>query len=150
MTLEEPEGAERPNSLKSISRMIVRRIVPKQLRAYVSDGLRSLRYRGSAVLCPCCGHGYKKFAPFGLEVRENAMCHNCGALERHRFLWLFLTRELHLFDQPQKVLHFAPEPALFREFLEADNIHYFPCDLEPQNLHPSVRKMDITDIRFDD
>ena len=78
------------------------------------------------------------------------MCHNCGALERHRLLWLYLTRGPHLFDQPHKLLHFAPEPVLFRKFLEADDIDYYPCDLAPQNLPASARKMDITDIQFDD
>jgi SAM-dependent methyltransferase len=78
------------------------------------------------------------------------MCHNCGALERHRLLWLYLTRRLQIFDHPRKLLHFAPEPVLYRKFMDADRIEYYPCDLAPQNLPADVRAMDITDIQFDD
>jgi SAM-dependent methyltransferase len=65
-------------------------------------------------------------------------------------LWLYLTRGPHVFDQPLRLLHFAPEPVLYRKFLESDDIDYYPCDLTPQNLPASVRKMDITNIQFDD
>ena len=140
----------RPNAVMDLSRRIARRVVPARLRTLFSGILWSLQYRGSAVSCPCCGSCYRKFAPFGLDLRENAMCHNCGALERHRSLWVYVTRELHLFNQPLRLLHFAPEPVLYRKFSESEDIDYHPCDLAPQDLTAGVRKMDITDIQFDD
>ena len=44
-----------------------------------------------------CGCRRRKFLPYGyVEQRENALCPNCLALERHRLLWLWLIRESDL------------------------------------------------------
>ena len=44
----------------------------------------------------------------------HAKCPRCGALERHRALWLFLERETDLFERPGALLHIAPEYSLLR------------------------------------
>ena len=60
----------------------------------------------SMPYCPCCEHE-SPFLPFGVQPRPVAMCQHCRSLERHRLLWLFLTRRIDLFENPIRLLHFA-------------------------------------------
>jgi SAM-dependent methyltransferase len=81
-------------------------------------------------------------------LREEAQCAHCGALERHRFLWLFLEKETDLFNgQPKKILHVAPEPCLESRLKKRLAGNYLTADL----LSPrAMVKMDICDIQFPD
>jgi SAM-dependent methyltransferase len=55
--------------------------------------------------------------PYGyVEVRRNALCPRCLALERHRLLWLWLSRETDLLQSTPKFLHIAPEVCLMKKF----------------------------------
>jgi len=71
-----------------------------------------IAYRGTGRWCPLCDTETRRFRPFGVdERREQAMCVHCGALERHRLIWLFFERQTDLFTLPPKrMLHIAPEP----------------------------------------
>ncbi len=117
--------------------------------------LIQLKYRVKAIpchgkgrFCPVCGSLSRKFRRFGVELRDDAQCAHCGALERHRLLWLYLTEKSDLFDgKPKKLLHVAPElcfEARLRDRLEEG---YVTADLF--NTRAMV-KMDITDIRYPD
>ena len=56
-----------------------------------------LFYKGRGVECPVCGSRYRRFMPYGyVQSRANALCPKCLSLERHRLLWLYLTRETDL------------------------------------------------------
>jgi len=44
--------------------------------------------KGDNVYCAICSSKFKIFAPFGLSKRENARCHSCNSLERHRLMYL--------------------------------------------------------------
>ena len=79
--------------------------------------------------CPVCGQGAAAFLPFGLGGRRNALCPTCGSLERHRFLWLYLTRHTRLLRSLAKVLHTAPEPCLEPRLRALPNWHYRSLDL---------------------
>ena len=109
--------------------------------------LARLFYRGDRVVCPCCGWHGKAFLPAGSVVlRANAECPNCYARERHRLLYLYLTRETTILSTSTRLLHFAPESSLRNIFEKNDNIDYITTDLED----PSVKvQMSITDIQFD-
>jgi SAM-dependent methyltransferase len=79
------------------------------------DVVYRLAYRGSGRWCPLCESHTRRFRPFGIEYkREQAMCVHCGALERHRLVWLFLTRRTTAFTGRQSMLHIAPEPCEIR------------------------------------
>ena len=71
-----------------------------------------IAYQGTGKFCPVCEKQSRRFKPFGIEyTREQAMCVHCGALERHRLVWLFLERWADVLTAPGKrVLHIAPEP----------------------------------------
>lgn len=85
---------------------------------------------------------------FGIVPREDAQCVHCGALERHRFLWLFLQKKTDLFDgKPKKMLHVAPEHCFESRFKKRLDDDYLTADL----FNPrAMVKMDITDIQYAD
>ncbi|CAG0999299.1 hypothetical protein ANAEL_02833 [Anaerolineales bacterium] len=60
-------------------------------------------------LCPVCGYN----GPFSMvRNRPHARCLRCGSLERHRFLFYILQRELKTRHWVRPALLVAPEPAL--------------------------------------
>lgn len=139
-------------AIKNIIKLFIPKIIKSKYLKY--KRLKALKpYVGNNVLCPLCDSKYKMFAPFGLNNRDNARCMNCGSLERHRLLWLYLNDKTDLFSgKPVKLLHFAPERKLYNVFSENPNIDYFPCDLNPEEYNyegtTKVIKADITDIPF--
>ncbi len=79
--------------------------------------------------CPLCGVSAKRFLPFGFAGRRNSRCPGCGSLERHRFLWLYLTRCTNLLNARLRVLHTAPEPCLEERLRPLANLRYRSVDL---------------------
>ena len=51
-------------------------------------------YFGFNNYCICCRGIFRKFLPFGLVQRKNALCPNCKILERHRLLLYYLKSDL--------------------------------------------------------
>lgn len=125
---------------------LISTILPKRHRALARGVLQSLvacTYLGRRVHCPCCGWSFRRFLSFGVRPRPNAMCPRCHSLERHRLLWLYLTRATGLFSPRQrKVLHIAPEPMLEPRFRSASYLHYVTVDLH------SPRAMCRVDIAY--
>jgi SAM-dependent methyltransferase len=89
---------------------------------------RGLALRGDGVTCPCCGHSFRRFLPWGRPKRMNAMCPHCGALERHRFLWLYLQREKRILSTPLRLLHVAPEPTIRGHLQPLPALRYVTID----------------------
>lgn len=106
---------------------------------------RVTRY-GTARECPCCQATVRAFKPYGLVRREDARCPVCRSLERHRLIWLYLTRNTDLLDgRRKKLLHVAPEVQLTRLFKSHSQIDYLSADLcSPR----AMVKMDIMDIQY--
>lgn len=135
-------------------------ILPNNLVAWIKKmKFRMDVLRGHYVYCPICDTSCEKFQPFGLNERENARCPNCGSLERHRLIYLFLRDNHVLFDgngrrRALKVLHFAPEEPFYHILSNRDGIKYIPCDLNP-DLYGyeggvDLKQVDITNIPFED
>jgi SAM-dependent methyltransferase len=110
--------------------------------------LRKLPYLGVGRRCPVCGRRSRRFRAFGRAAREGAQCIHCGALERHRLLWLFLERRTDLLAAgPRRLLHVAPERCLEVRLRRALGEGYLTADLvDPE----AMLRMDVTDIRFPD
>ncbi|MCE5185482.1 MAG: methyltransferase domain-containing protein [Planctomycetaceae bacterium] len=110
--------------------------------------LRKLWYCGRSRRCPVCGSSVRRFKPYGLARRPDAQCPVCGSLERHRFVWLFLTQRTGLCDgRPKRLLHLAPEPELERCLRRTPALEYVSADLfDPR----AMLKMDIAQMGFDD
>jgi len=104
-------------------------------------------YIGIAHRCPCCGWHLRKFLPYGVVVRHNALCPRCNSLERHRLLWLYFKERTNLFTDRLRLLHFAPEQIFETAFKSLDNLDYITADLYSGS---AMVKMDITDITSED
>ncbi len=97
--------------------------------------------------CPVCETVSPKFVPHGVAQRLEAKCPCCGALERHRLMWLFIQSETNLFRDPLRFLHFAPEKGLLPHFRKCENLDYVTVDIEPGRADYA---MDIQNLGFPD
>ena len=135
--------------MKKIISLVIRKVPRKYLQLFSHLALKvvAVFYRGDAVQCPVCESQFSKFVPYGRVARENALCPNCLALERHRLMWLYLKNKTAFFTPGQEVLHIAPEICFIKQF---ENIHgeqYITADLES----PLAKvKMDVHEMPFDD
>lgn len=125
--------------------------IPRPLLIRISYLVRpvvALLYRGSKYTDPIEGRSYRKFLPYGyVNMRENVLAPGTLSLERHRLFWMFLQAETNFFNNPHKVLHFAPEQAFYKRFRKLKNIDYTTTDL---NSPIADVKADICDLPFDD
>jgi len=120
----------------------------KKTRDFATRHIAPVAYRGTGRLCPVCETHSRRFARFGAEPRGDALCVHCRSLERHRLLWLFVTRRTDLFDgRPKTMLHVAPEPCLEPRFRASLGDGYLTADLTDPR---AMLKMDVTDIAFPD
>ena len=117
-----------------------------------------LLYVGRGKECPLCGCRRRKFLPYGYgNQRENALCPNCLALERHRLLWRWLLRESDLGRGAMalpRLLHIAPEVALMRKFKKmyaSTPDRYVTADLESPlaDMHFDVQQIPLEAESFD-
>lgn len=137
--------------MKKMISWIIRFIPRKYLQIISPFALQILGffYRGKAVECTVCTHQYQKFLPYGRgnSARENALCPNCQALERHRLIWLYLQEKTDFFKTEKKVLHIAPESCFINRFEKIHHQNYITADIES----PLAKvKMDIHQIPFED
>ena len=120
--------------------------------------IMGLWYIGKGKECPLCGCRRRKFLPYGyVTQRENALCPNCLALERHRTLWLWLLRESDIGRGAMalpRLLHVAPEVALMRKFSKiyaSQPEKYVTADLESPlaDMHFDIQHIPLEDESFD-
>ncbi|HVJ40414.1 MAG TPA: methyltransferase domain-containing protein [Dongiaceae bacterium] len=103
----------------------------------IYDNTRPLHKRH----CPLCGyHGF--FGDFGRPPRIDALCPQCGSLERHRLFWLWFKGDTSRLAEP--VLHFAPEPILMNRFRKLFSA-YSTADL----FDEADLKLDIENIALE-
>jgi SAM-dependent methyltransferase len=114
----------------------------------VRNAIQAVPYYGRGRRCPICRKSSRRFREFGVVPREDAQCPRCGALERHRLVWLFMQQRTDLFDgRPKRMLHFAPEECLAPRLRKRLGEGYVTADLfDPR----AMLKLDITDIAFPD
>ena len=106
----------------------LRAAVPERARPLLRRW-RSLWYVGRARRCPCCGGRFRRFLPAGRPPRPDAACPRCGALERHRLLWLYLAERTRLLSDPMRVLVIAPEAQLQARLRALPRLTYVSGDL---------------------
>jgi len=120
----------------------------KPLLRRARNFVKALLFFWNKRYCPVCENSSHRFRPYGRTPREDAQCTHCGALERHRFLWLFLQKKSDLFDGKRKrMLHVAPESCFKPRFEKWLNGDYITADLS--NPHAMVQ-MDICNIQYPD
>lgn len=102
-----------------------------------------LRYQ-----CSICGWRLRDFRPVACDPDSKDMCVVCGALARHRFIWLYLKNKTNLYSTPLNVLHFAAEHCFSKRLSRLANINYTTADvaegyMEVLNLM-DIQKPDAT------
>lgn len=108
--------------------------------------------RGEAVECPCCGGRFRRFVPYGVRPRRpHAQCPACGAVERHRLLWLYLSERTDLFRRPQQLLHVAPEPGFAERLRAIPGLRYTSVDLGSPlaGVRADVQRLPFAEAAFD-
>lgn len=87
-------------------------------------------YRGNTLEDPIDNRKYKKFVSYGYGTeRSNALSPGTLSLERHRALYLYLSRNTDVFTRKISMLHIAPERSLGNLFKKQPNIDYISADL---------------------
>ena len=105
-------------------------------------------YYGHLRHCPVCDNSARRFRSFGSVPREEAECPHCGALERHRLLWLYLQKNTDLLDgRTKKMLHIAPERCLESRLRKCVGDGYLTADIVKVR---AMVEMDITNIQYAD
>jgi len=102
---------------------------------------------GDGRYCPICRRWYRRFLPFGIRRRQQALCPGCGGLERHRYLWLYLETAQAVTTRRLSVLHIAPEPGIRQRLQACPSIRYTSIDLHDQS---ATAAMDASRLTFDD
>ncbi len=137
-------GAEHGAVEDPLVKRALLRLMPGERRHRLLGSARGIRYRGDLVECPCCDSTFSRFLPH--RGRTEAKCPRCGALERHRVLWLFLERETDIFDRPGAMLHIAPEYAFLRRFSRTSGLEYVTGDFDSALAD---HQLDVMDLPFE-
>lgn len=139
--------------MKAIINWSIRNVPrPVLIRASLAfRGLASVYYSGNKFQCPICEKSFRKMLPYGVKIRENALCPNCLSLERHRMMWLLLKNKTNFFRDNLKVLHIAPEQAFYKLFRGLKNLDYTTADLESPiaDVHCNILDLPFAENTFD-
>src|SRR5699024_7937286 len=113
---------------------------------------RAFSTSGAAANAPCAVRAAAGSCPTATSRRVpmRPLCPSCLSLERHRLLWLYLTRETDLLRRPQRILHIAPEVCLMKR-LRHRAADYTTADLESPlaELHFDVLQIPLPDASYD-
>ena len=122
--------------------------------SYIFKFFAPVLYRGDNVECPVCEKSFSKFLSYGSNVahRENVLCPYDLTLERHRLMWLYLTRKTDFFSaESLKVLHIAPEQCFLPHFKKQNNLDYTTADLVSPiaDIHFDLHDIPLEDNQYD-
>ena len=98
-------------------------------------------YMGRRYYCPCCGAHLRRL------VSVRGLCPSCGAGQRHRLQWLYLSREHRFFEQDYAVLDISPARHFQHVCLDRSNLKYVSLDL---SMPWSMVRADLTVAPFAD
>ncbi|MFI8378952.1 class I SAM-dependent methyltransferase [Leeuwenhoekiella sp. NPDC079379] len=116
--------------------------------SYIARPVLAIGLKGDRYEDPIDGKRFRKFLPYGYgKQRENVLSPSTLSLERHRLLWLYLSKQTNFFTAKAKVLHFAPEQAFYKRFRKMENLDYTTTDL---NSPLADVKADICNLPFED
>jgi len=136
--------------LASLLGTVMRRIVPMKYHSPLREtylALASLRYLGNRVACPYCNWHFRKFVPYPVPLRPNALCPRCGSAERHRLLWLYLRDKTNFFSDNLNVLDIGFSWCYSKKFKTLPNLNYISADISSPL---AMVRMDITRIPLSD
>lgn len=107
----------------------------------VRQQFRAIKYRGTGVACPICEQEFSSW----IDNKPTGTCPGCGSAPRQRLLWLFLKSNTSIFEEPQRLLHFAPEACLQGRFTSLPHLKYTTVDRSAPGVDVYA---DITNLPF--
>ncbi len=122
-------------------------------------------YVGNRYECPICEHHFRKMLPGGFDLpvlkekkivgggyRENDVCPYCLSTDRDRMIFLYLKYETDLLSKENRLLHIAPEPALYKKFKKAGKLDYLPATKYAEGFYygHQILSVDLLDLSFDE
>jgi SAM-dependent methyltransferase len=126
---------------------LIKALLPRRFHDSIRLPALRLVYGGERRFCPCCDSGLRRFRPYGVIPRSEAICPICYSLERHRSLSLYLRWHPELFADGTRFLHIAPEGSVTRLLRRAGDIDYVSIDIEPRDV---MLAMDLSRLAFRD
>lgn len=127
----------------AVKHFLKQNLLPKYL------WVRSLKYRGNKVYCPCCDGSFSHFIEIGPK-REPMLCPRCRSNDRDRFFWFYLEKNPQLLKRGMKILHIAPEAVYYKRFRSIPDVDYICGDkfiMNFNNTYPiDTIYIDITDM----
>jgi protein-S-isoprenylcysteine O-methyltransferase Ste14 len=137
-------GAEYATYVKRVPRFNFVLGLLKNVPGPLKSVLRRIVFFGLRRRCPICRASLRRYLDYGDPPRREAMCPVCGALERHRLIWLVLAGRWAE-SRDAKFLHLAPEPCLSGRLRQMFGAGYMTFDL----ARPDVRvRGDVTNLPF--
>ncbi len=130
--------------------------------------VNGIYYRGQAFYCPLCNRFYRKFLPGGQDfdvlrklkvigagLRPNMVCPGCHSTDRDRLLHTFLCGNPSLSFPNVKMLHIAPEPALYswisKQYKTRKNDYVAGVKYHEGFYYDiNIKLLDITQLPFND
>jgi SAM-dependent methyltransferase len=135
------------NNFPQLKHFLKQNILPQYL------WLRSLKYLGNKVFCPCCNTGFKKFIEIGPK-KDPVLCPRCRSTDRDRSALFFFQKKPKLLQPGMRILHIAPEAVFYKYFKNIPNVDYTAGDkfiLQFGNTYPiDTIYIDLVDIPFDE
>jgi SAM-dependent methyltransferase len=89
--------------------------------------VRSLKYLGNKVYCPCCNTRFSRFLEVGPK-RQPMLCPRCRSNDRDRFFWLYLKANPGFLQNNIKLLHVSPETIYYNRFKKIPGVQYVAGD----------------------
>ena len=102
---------------KNINQINNQNLILNNYYSNVESLLLDLEY-SKKFYCPICETYHDGFLPFGNPVRFDAKCPNCGSLERHRFIYLYLKNKTNIFNKYSKIFQFNPINSFYNLFMK--------------------------------
>jgi SAM-dependent methyltransferase len=131
---------------------LLRTIINRRLE--IKGGRNERKYKGSAVLCPCCGKTFSQFMDFNIRKINNydrfkdtykgKVCPSCISMPRHRIVCQYF--EKNVTRKPCNIIVFGPEYPI-KIWLDKKSFDYTTADLFDRTADV---KVDIQNISFPD
>lgn len=126
--------------------------------------IRGLIYKGSRYNCNVCNRSFRRMLEGGFDlpvIKEkqiigagirNHICPYCQSTDRDRLVQLYLDNSYKIENKKIKLLHIAPEPALFNRINKLKNIVYTPATKYHEGIYypKNITLVDLTDMHFND
>lgn len=141
-------------------KVLARRLVSPQRRAWLAGAARRVAYFGVMHACPFCGGRFRSLLPFGHDLpvlqragvigggrRNHALCPVCWSSDRERLVFLYLQRRTALFSRPHELLHIAPERHLRSALARLPGSRYVSGDLSSADV---MVRLDVARSPFSD